>query len=639
MRLRSLRIRNFRCFSDQVIEFGNYTVLVGANSAGKSTVLAALNVLFQEQENASTDTSRLEREDFYCGNTAEPVEIVATFDALSEEAVNDLRDYVRHGQLILAAVACFDEASQTAPVTQFGERLGMPEFAPFFARLNDGARVAELREIYIGIRAKHVPDLPPPSTRAAMTDALKNYESQHQERCQPLRSADNFYGARRGRLDKFVQWVYVPAVKDARAEQIEARNSALGKLLARTVRAQTNFDAKIELVRARALEQYEAVLNENQSALGAVAQSLTDKLRRWAHPGAVANLVWRQNADRSVRVDPPVARALVGELDGFVGDVARLGHGMQRSFIFSVLHELAEQNDQSAPTLLLGVEEPELYQHPPQARHLASVLRALANSNSQVVVTTHSPIFAPGDAFESVRLFRRTGNRSEVAQADYASVAAHISQAMGEPEQAPLGVRARMHDALLWSLAEMFFARRIVFVEGPEDSGYINAYLEATGVAERLRRGGVSIIHTASKSGMIRAAAIAKSLGIPYYLVWDADGDVTCATRRAKHARDNRGLSYLSGLPNAIEFPQADVIESSCAIWKDSLAASIREDCGTVWQEVDEEARRRCGYEGDVRKHSLYTVELIAGALDRNVSLRPLSALAEQLVRFSDVEV
>ena len=75
-----------------------------------------------------------------------------------------------------------------------------------------------------------------------MTKALREYEAARSDECELIPSEDQFYGFSKGanRLAK-LQWVYVPAVKDATSEQVEARNSALGKLLARTVRSKTNF--------------------------------------------------------------------------------------------------------------------------------------------------------------------------------------------------------------------------------------------------------------------------------------------------------------------------------------------------------------------------------------------------------------
>jgi len=43
--LRELRLRNFRCFSDQTVAFRRTTVVVGRNNAGKSTIVEALNLV------------------------------------------------------------------------------------------------------------------------------------------------------------------------------------------------------------------------------------------------------------------------------------------------------------------------------------------------------------------------------------------------------------------------------------------------------------------------------------------------------------------------------------------------------------------------------------------------------------------
>ena len=86
------------------------------------------------------------------------------------------------------------------------------------------------------------------------------------------------------------------------------------------------------------------------------------------HPDARLRLQWKQDPDRSVRVEEPWAHILAGEGD-FEGELARFGHGLQRSYLLALLQELAGASNESGPTLILACEEPELYQHPPQARH------------------------------------------------------------------------------------------------------------------------------------------------------------------------------------------------------------------------------------------------------------------------------
>ncbi len=57
MKIKSVRIQNLRSIKDQTIGLSDYTCLVGANGAGKSTILCALNIFFRETENSATSLS------------------------------------------------------------------------------------------------------------------------------------------------------------------------------------------------------------------------------------------------------------------------------------------------------------------------------------------------------------------------------------------------------------------------------------------------------------------------------------------------------------------------------------------------------------------------------------------------------
>src|SRR5213593_4677086 len=106
--------------------------------------------------------------------------------------------------------------------------------------------------------------------------------------------------------------------------------------------------------------------------------------------------------DKNLNITMPNAQVKASEQD-FEGALARFGHGLQRSFIFALLQELAEHGDKG-PKLLLGCEEPELYQHPPQSRYLAGVMQQLSKQNAQIMVSTHSPHFISGKSFEQIRM-------------------------------------------------------------------------------------------------------------------------------------------------------------------------------------------------------------------------------------------
>lgn len=632
MKIESVRIRNLRSYADVTIPFNDFTCLVGPNGSGKSTILCALNVFFRETENASTDLSQLDREDFHQKNTTEPVEITVTFGSLTAEAQQDFSDYYRQGKLIVSAVASFNEVAGKAEVKQYGQRLGMPDFKEFFRAVGDNKKVTDLKDLYGAIR-QNINDLPAPGTKDAMIEALRKYETEHPNRLVLLPSEDQFYGVSKGanRLARYLQWVFVPAVKDATTEQLEARNTALGKLLARTVRAKTNFEEAVKALRIEMQGQYQSLLDKNQHVLKELSDSLKTRLTEWAHPAATVKLEWRQDPEKSVRVEEPFARIIAGEGD-FEGELARFGHGLQRSYLLALLHELASSDDTSAPRLILGCEEPELYQHPPQARHLAAVLQKLSKGNSQVIVSTHSPLFVSGEGFEDVRMVRKdpSNKRSDVMHMAYTDIAQAISAATGEVPTKPSGVLAKINQALQPSLNEMFFATRLVLVEGLEDVAYIAAYLNLLGKWDEYRRIGCHVVPANGKRELLQPLVIAKHMRIPTFIVFDSDSDEQNHDRRLQHEKDNKALLALVGKAGENPMPTTDLWGTGFVMWHSNIGVVVREEIGAAdWQAYQAEADRQYGHAGNLRKNTLH----IGGSLAQAWAAGKRSPSLESLCR------
>lgn len=636
MRIKSIRIENFRCFEDETILLNDYTCFVGPNGAGKSTVLAALNVFFQEKESASTDTYRLIDEDYYRKNTTQPVRITLTFDNLSNEAIESLKDYVRQEELVVTAEAVFDEGSQTGVVRHFGQRLGFEEFRKFFEAVKENARVRDvLNPMYDGLREQY-PDLPSAGSKDAKSEALRAYEAERSEECVLIPSEDNFYGiGGPGKLAPFVQWVFVPAVKDVVEEGIEARNTAFGKLIERAVRSRTNFDDELEALRAETLGRYEELLETNQESLSEIAASLKNRLESWAHSGVQLDIEWSGDPNKSVKVEQPVATVRTGD-DDFVGNLARMGHGLQRSYLLALLQELAELDTDNAPTLLLGVEEPELYQHPPQERHLASVLNDLSTRNSQVLVTTHSPLFVSGRGFENIRLVRRPSQTegSCTMALTFPALCDRIRDACGEDrERRTEGLVAKIHQSLQPGIAEMFFARVPILVEGLEDVAFITTELHCSNRWADFHRLGCHLIPVHGKNKLIKPLAIAVELGLPSFVVFDADND--CPDQyRTKHENDNKALLNLlsSGLD---PFPDDDVLEGHFAVWKTNLGDTVKSEFGEDFDRLAEEARQVYAQEGGLEKQDLFIAEWVAAGYLEGIKSTSLEQLCTKILEFA----
>jgi energy-coupling factor transporter ATP-binding protein EcfA2 len=633
MKINSVRIQNFRCFEDQTIILNRYSCFVGPNGAGKSSVLAALNVFFRERSGSPTDVTELTDEDYFQKNTADPVRITVTFDDLNAAAQAELAAYVRQNELVVTAEAVFDVNTGIGLVRHFGQRYGMDEFRRFFEGDKAGMKAGELTQIYDAMR-QQFNDLPNARSKDDRAAALRTYEGAHPDQCILIPSEDNFYGVNStGKLAAFVQWVYVPAVKDAGEEGQEGKNTVLGKLIARAVRTRTNFDDELETLKNNTLTGYRELLERNQASLNDISQSLQRRLESWAHPNVRLGMEWLSDPKKSVVLQQPVAGIKTGEGD-FLGSLARMGHGLQRSYLLALLQELAGSEAPDAPTLILGCEEPELYQHPPQARHLADVFAELATGNNQILVTTHSPLFVSGDGFENTRLVRRPNPNtgSSVRALTFQNLCTRIRAALGEDQARRIeGLVAKIHQALQPAVAEMFFARVPVLVEGLEDVSYITTELHLANQWSEFRRLGCHLIPVSGKDKLIQPLAIAIELGVPAFVVFDADGDTVRADHRIKHERDNRALISLLAAAHA-PFPASNVFNGNHAIWTTNLTDVVKSDFGANYQRITDPIRVGYAQEGGLEKNDLFIADWLAAARADGLTSATLTQLCQNIL-------
>ena len=636
MKIESVYIKNFRCFKEDTVYFDDYTCLVGANGAGKSTVFSALHVFFRHYKDSKTDLSKLIDKDFHHLNTKEPIIIRVTFKDLSDQAKQDLKDYVRQDKLIVTAEAHFDETTGKAEVKQFGSRLGFDDFKKFFDKIKAGEKVGDLLTTYNELREKY-PDLPAVKTKDTMTTALQAHEASNPDKCILLPSEDQFYGVTKGanKLGPHIQWVFIPGAKDVTEEGEESKNSALGQLLLRTVRAKVNFTERIASLRSDANKAYSKLLEEEQKVLDDLSASLKTKLSQWAHPSINATVKWKQDPEKSVKVEEPVAGIQIGER-GFEGELSRFGHGLQRSYMLALLQELNSITDDVSPTLILSIEEPELYQHPPQARYLAETLQELANDNTQVMVCSHSPIFIPKSDFEKVRVIRELGNPVETKNTSitYSQLSDYLTTIGTKPINKD-GVVAKLFPYLSPSINEMFFCKVPIFVEGLEDIAYIKTYSELNGKSVEFRKAGCHLICAEKKSNIIEPLAVAKLLGFHSFLVFDFDTDTEKKEHIDAHKTDNKKLLSIQEHITESDWPNTHIIKDNLWGWKTNLGDTVKSEI-SGWHKYYDQASLEYGNAGGLQKNPLVisrTLELAWGAGEKSDSL---ILLVQNIINFSN---
>lgn len=636
MKISSIRIENFRSFKDETIFLDDYNCLIGPNGSGKSTILNALNVFFRQNKDCKTDMSNLGEEDFHHKNTKEPIRITVTFTGLTDAAKSDLADYVRQDKLIVSAVAEYDFARGYAEVKQYGNRLGIDEFREYFKADGDKAKADELKRIY-GVIKSNFNDLPNASTKPAMESALREYEAKYPEKCSLLLSQDQFYGISRGvnRLSPHLQWVFVSASKDITEECEESKDTALGQLLSRTVRSKVNFTEKINELKGKTIKEYQSILNSEQGALNEISESLKSRLESWSHPDISAQVLWKQDSETSVKVEEPWAYIKLGER-GFEGDLARFGLGLQRSYLLALLQELTFLPDESAPTLIMGIEEPEIYQHPPQVRYLAETLIDLTEKNSQIIVCSHHQLFIPGDNVEAIRVVREKGSPSEskISKVKYTDLAATLEKA-GQKPLKESGMLAKLYPTLNPIINEMFFCNVLILTEGIEDVAFLSTYMMLTKNYTSFRKCGCHFVPVGGKSEIIKPLAMARILGIPCFVIFDADTDKTKPSEIDQHKRENKIIQELLDCPKADEWPNDNIFGKNFAIWRTKFADVIKDEFKDKWDKYKCQAEKYYGHAGELNKNPLLIARTLETAWTDDVVSPVLSKLCTSIVDYA----
>lgn len=223
-------------------------------------------------------------------------------------------------------------------------------------------------------------------------------------------------------------------------------------------------------------------------------------------------------------------RALVSDRGGHPIDPDLQGHGLQRALVIALLHELADSalaasarkgEEGTVPrALMLAIEEPELYQHPLQARALAASLDGLAGTDSgrsiQVAYSTHSPHFTRPALFDDLRLCQRDGGGgTRAVAADPEAIETAIEKVGYEKE-----IAEKVTRALADSLREAIFAYSVILCEGDTDAAVLLGIADLQG---GLDGDGVAVAPCGSKANLIIAIAILNQLGIPFIALFDAD--------------------------------------------------------------------------------------------------------------------
>jgi putative ATP-dependent endonuclease of OLD family len=508
-------IHHYRALRNCTVDLSDYTALVGQNGAGKSTVLQSLRFFFEPSRVAENADVHEGFEDGVC--------VTVTLAELNDAEREKYEEFLA--------------ADGTLTVTKHGA----PEQVPYYTvRSRTHPLLAPLRELftekasvfqqaYKDFVSEH-PDLGLLVPRASGDQKLelRRWEREHPDELAESDMPFVFPDATKTDLIPTTRLLYVPAVHEA-ADDFEGTRSTLSRLIDVIVMPRIQENAEFIGLQQELEQKYRQLFYASLAqALDPLASSITRSLGQFV-PGAAVTLQWEEAVPQ---IHAPAVRSSVAE-DGPAISVDRQGHGLQRALIMALLQTYEEygrspagENGETIHVCLL-IEEPELYQHPPRARHFRQLLRRLATTPSpgarfRIVVTTHSPDFVSLSLLGDVRLVRRVTREGitvrEISSISVAEICKTYAELAGEP-LAPAEVERNLH--VLEPLKEAFFATSVVLTEGPSDVGVLAAACQHEALDHESR--GMVFAAMGGKGLLRQAIVIVRLLGLRAYVIFDGD--------------------------------------------------------------------------------------------------------------------
>jgi energy-coupling factor transporter ATP-binding protein EcfA2 len=213
------------------------------------------------------------------------------------------------------------------------------------------------------------------------------------------------------------------------------------------------------------------------------------------------------------------------------------------------------------------IEEPEMYLHPQAQRYFYKLLCQMADTGQcQVIYSTHSPIFADVNRFETLRLIRRNPGESSCMDFVQNDELIKLKEAC---DALKLGNRFDP------ARNEVLFAKRSLIVEGYGDK--VAALMTAEKMGLDPDAAGVAIVDCGGKSGIELVAGTCSALSIPYVVlhdedVWPEDEASDPKKQREENEREkmvNQRIADVAGDSNSVYVISPD-LEDALGIGKNA---------------------------------------------------------------------
>ncbi len=433
MKIVSLTLENFRSYKDPVtISFNDLTVLIGKNDIGKSSVLEALDIFFDNKKIDSDDVYIIARQN---GESAKLTVIFKNIpneldiDSGGKTKLNEEYLLDKDGLLKIKK----DYSSLSKPKTYILCHHPSNENANDLFYLNITQLQKRVKEL--GVEGDFKANTKNEIRKAIWNSLGDSIELQHTELETGKDGVKDIWEKLTPHFPLFALF------------QADRKNDEKDKEIQDPLKVAAEQALKKHLIKLNEIKQ------EVEKEIEEIANLTIDKLKE-------------MNAEVAEQLKPHFAPELKWA-DLFKPTLTsddipmnKRGSGVRRLLLINFFRAEAARKrvEKNVPNIIYAIEEPETSQHPDWQKKLMEALQTLANDETaQIITTTHSPSLAGLVEVENIRfIYKEDGkNKIEVGSEDNIQLIADT-----------LGVLPNIPD-------ELDKLKVIVCLEGPSDINFL----------------------------------------------------------------------------------------------------------------------------------------------------------------------
>lgn len=409
MRLVKLKLENFRCYKEEMtLDFSDMTAVVGRNDVGKSAIMEALSIFFDE--------AKLDKDDACRNGDRKAVRITCEFDDLPENLIIDTEFETDLGSEYLTNSSGHLEIRKTYDGSLSSPKISSVEAYAFHPAADGVADLLALKKAELIARA------------GALGIDLSAVNKQANA---PIRQA-----IWSGVPDLKCAEAYISLEKEG-AKQLwtELSHYLPAFALFKSDRASTDQDAEAQDPLKAAIRD---ALKAVEADLAQVQTHVETEVKRIAD--ATVEKIREMDPSLAETLNPIVTMKKWDTLfqTSITGDegipLNKRGSGVKRLVLLNFFRAKAERaaTEKHQGSIIYAIEEPETSQHPRNQRMLMAALSDLASHpGRQVIVTTHTPMLARSVPDNSLRFIERQDNGSRAIHTGGEAINERIAKSLG----------------------------------------------------------------------------------------------------------------------------------------------------------------------------------------------------------------